>query len=396
MFVASLSNQEVPLEVRERFILTGYRPLGTSFTYGLKSFFLLHNETLNVWTHVAPLLYFFYYLCIDTDLWRRLESIPKHVRLPLYGYIAGICILFATSSFAHLCSCAWSRRWRGVCFMLDYAAITVYGTSCAIVYYLYNRPTEHADNTILLVNGDLYMGFIALTGVLGMWICCYTRLYPSAFGYTIRTLAFGLPAILGSIPAIFRFFTEIFTPSKAMTGIDRHGIADHTSRMAATTMNEQVKSMGSAGGPGTFAEPIKELGYCWRFVLHSVIMIGGAFINVIKVPERWWPGMFDIFGHSHQWFHVCIFLSIREQFWLIMDDISMAHRQAHLEQSFSFSCALTMLGLFSMVIVCLLATISWFSFCHPFDPDEIGLYQDCLRTPKSSEDDWAKIQKKFS
>ena len=75
--MASLSNQEVPLEVRERFILTGYRPLGTSFTYGLKSFFLLHNETLNVWTHVAPLLYFFYYLCIDTDLWRRLESIPK-------------------------------------------------------------------------------------------------------------------------------------------------------------------------------------------------------------------------------------------------------------------------------------------------------------------------------
>ena len=280
--------------------------------------------------------------------------------------------------------------------MLDYAAITVYGTSCAIVYYLYNRPTEHADNTILLVNGDLYMGFIALTGVLGMWICCYTRLYPSAFGYTIRTLAFGLPAILGSIPAIFRFFTEIFTPSKAMTGIDRHGIADHTSKMAATTMNEQVKSMGSAGGPGTFTEPIKELGYCWRFVLHSVIMIGGAFINVIKVPERWWPGMFDIFGHSHQWFHVCIFLSIREQFWLIMDDISMAHRQAHLEQSFSFSCALTMLGLFSMVVVCLLATISWFSFCHPLDPDEIGLYQDCLRTSKSSQDDWAKIQKKFS
>ena len=392
MFVASLSNQEVPLEVQERFILTGYRPLGTSFTYGLKSAFLLHNETLNVWTHVAPLLYFFYYLCIDTDLWRRLESIPKHVRLPLYGYIAGICILFATSSFAHLCSCAWSRRWRDVCFMLDYAAITVYGTSCAIVYYLYNRPTEHAENTIFFVNGDLYMGFIALTGVLGMWICCYTRLYPSAFGYTIRTLAFGLPAIFGSIPAIFRFFTEIFTPSKA--SIDRHGAANHISKMAATAMNEQVQSIGSAGGAEKFAEPIKELGYCWRFILHSVIMLGGAFINVVKVPERWWPGVFDIFGHSHQWFHVCIFLSIREQFWLIMDDISMAHRQAHLEQSFSLSCALTMLGLFGMVIVCLLATISWFSFCHPFDPDEIGLYQDSLK--KSLHCNCAKVEKKIS
>ena len=386
MLVASLSNQEVPLEVRERFILTGYRPLGTSFTFGLKSAFLLHNETLNVWTHIAPLLYFFYYLCMDTDLWRRLESIPNQVRLPLYGYIVGICILFATSSFAHLCSCAWSRRWRDVCFMLDYAAITVYGTSCAIVYYLYNRPREHAENTILFVNGDFYMGFIAIAGVLGMWICCYTRLYPSAFGYTIRTLAFGLPAILGSIPAIVRFFTEIFSPSKAITGIDQHEEDDAANMVSVTaaSMNEQVESMGKLHTqvrPAGFTEPtIKELGYCWRFVLHSVIMIGGAFINVIKVPERWWPGMFDIFGHSHQWFHVCIFLSIREQFWLIMDDISMAHRQAHLEQSFSLSCALTMLGLFGMVIVCLLATISWFSFCHPFDPDEIVTYQNSFPT----------------
>ncbi len=382
MFVASLSNQEVPVEVQERFILSGYRPLGTSFAYGLKSAFLLHNETLNVWTHVAPLLYFFYYLCFDTDLWRRLESIPKHVRLPLYGYIAGICILFATSSFAHLCSCAWSRRWRDVCFMLDYAAITVYGTSCAIVYYLYNKPTEHAANTILFLNGDSYMGFIAITGVLGMWICCYTRLYPSACGYTIRTLAFGLPAFLGSIPAIFRFFAEIFSPSKAIASIDPNLEAGYVSDIVAASINEQVNPTETSptNSKGIkFGEPIKELGYCWRFVVHSVIMLGGAFINVIKVPERWWPGMFDIVGHSHQWFHVCIFLSIREQFWLIIDDISMAERQADLERAFSLSCALTMLGLFALVVVCLLATISWFSFCHPFDPDEIGLYQGYLQ-----------------
>ncbi len=361
MFVASLSSQQVPVDVQEKFILSGYRPLGTSFIYGLKSIFFLHNETLNVWTHIVPLVYFFYYLCIDTALWKRLDGIPKHVRLPLYGYIAGVCILFATSSFAHLCSCAWSRKWREVCFMLDYAAITVYGTSCAIVYYLYNKPKQGVEHTILFMTGDFYMGFIAVTGVFGMWVCCYTRLNPSHLGYTIRTCAFGLPAVLGSFPAIFRFYTEIFTPSRASV-IDQ-GEAESINKM--TEQVAPVRNTLSSNQP--ISEPIvEELRYCWRFILHSVIMIGGAVINVIKVPERWWPGMFDIFGHSHQWFHVCIFLSIREQFWLIMDDISMAHRLAHLEQAFSLSCASSMLGLLLMVIICILATISWFGFCHPF------------------------------
>lgn len=36
----------------------------------------------------------------------------------------------------------------------------------------------------------------------------------------------------------------------------------------------------------------------------------GVFLFVNRIPERWNPGGFDIFGHSHQWWHICIVLAI--------------------------------------------------------------------------------------
>lgn len=41
---------------------------------------------------------------------------------------------------------------------------------------------------------------------------------------------------------------------------------------------------------------------------------GVAFVFYIaKLPERWLPGTLDYFGHSHQWWHVLIFLALL--FW---------------------------------------------------------------------------------
>ncbi len=32
----------------------------------------------------------------------------------------------------------------------------------------------------------------------------------------------------------------------------------------------------------------------------------GAAIYALRVPERWWPGAFDLAFHSHQLFHLCV------------------------------------------------------------------------------------------
>jgi adiponectin receptor len=48
-----------------------------------------------------------------------------------------------------------------------------------------------------------------------------------------------------------------------------------------------------------------------NFVVTRVILMGalyliGAFIYAFRIPERWWPGKFDIIGQSHQIFHVLV------------------------------------------------------------------------------------------
>lgn len=43
-----------------------------------------------------------------------------------------------------------------------------------------------------------------------------------------------------------------------------------------------------------------------RVILMGSFYIVGAFIYAFRVPERWWPGKFDILGHSHQIFHCLV------------------------------------------------------------------------------------------
>ena len=44
----------------------------------------------------------------------------------------------------------------------------------------------------------------------------------------------------------------------------------------------------------------------WWLLLQGALYILGAGIYAARVPERVWPGRFDIVGHSHQIFHVLV------------------------------------------------------------------------------------------
>lgn len=42
------------------------------------------------------------------------------------------------------------------------------------------------------------------------------------------------------------------------------------------------------------------------FLIMIAFYAGGALIYVRQWPERWAPGTFDIWGHSHQIWHLCV------------------------------------------------------------------------------------------
>jgi len=48
-----------------------------------------------------------------------------------------------------------------------------------------------------------------------------------------------------------------------------------------------------------------QMGWGW-FALEGVIYTTGTLIYTFRVPERWFPGSFDLVGSSHNIFHVLV------------------------------------------------------------------------------------------
>ncbi|CAD5122955.1 unnamed protein product [Dimorphilus gyrociliatus] len=284
---------EVPVEARELYILKGYRPLSVGVVKSLASAFALHNETLNIWTHALPLIYFAWWTILDLGDARSLQAPGSHH--PLYAYIIGVLTLFAVSTGAHLLmSVSW--RWRQVCFMLDYAAISFYGVATARAYYHYTGNTEHSTKWYLLAT--------SAAALAATFACCWTRVSQPKSAHYIRTLSFFLPFAFASLPALSRLYVDAY--------------------------------------------------FRLRFLKHVFLLVCGAAVKVSKVPERFAPGTFDIFGHSHQVFHVLVFLGIREQFWIVMDDVKQV-------ESSSSSSPISAFGPLAVLAALMLITLAFFS-----------------------------------
>ena len=46
--------------------------------------------------------------------------------------------------------------------------------------------------------------------------------------------------------------------------------------------------------------------YGMGLLIMAIIYLTGAGLYVMRIPERFWPGMFDVWAHSHQLFHLCV------------------------------------------------------------------------------------------
>lgn len=57
----------------------------------------------------------------------------------------------------------------------------------------------------------------------------------------------------------------------------------------------------------------QQMGWGW-FILEAVFYISGAMVYASRYPEKAWPGSCDIFGSSHQIFHVLVLLGALSHF----------------------------------------------------------------------------------
>ncbi|XP_065831315.1 membrane progestin receptor gamma-B-like [Oscarella lobularis] len=258
----SLSTTQVPRAFREDFVRTGYRAPNLTAKQCLASLFECHNETANVWTHLIPTL-FFAALAVQCAV---VDEKPR--AWPMVVFVAGLVVNTGCSTVAHLFS-TMSVRSRHICYYIDYSGISIVGLTVSIGYYYYSFPLGGVALRNRYISGSVFVGALAC------FLSCGSRHYRvDAWQKSARTASFGLCYAYTTLPLLIR-----------IAWADR-----------------------------------------WEFILvghvaHVALMIAASFVYTAKVPERFWPGRFDLFGHSHCLMHILFDFSILLQFVCVRFDM---------------------------------------------------------------------------
>lgn len=272
------------------YILRGYRPLSDSYTRCLLSLFHpFHNETLNIWTHLLGIPLF---LCTGLYLWTSLSvryHSPSHYDVLAFGcFFAGLVVCLASSTLFHT----------------------------------FSSHSKHAHDRFLLLD---FLGILAL--IAGSWI-------PGIFyGFYCQPTASQLYWIMVSFPPQpspplppFRTAKKKKKKEKPPMSVDVNKISTITSLCALLLTLPPCRTqawkpfrttmfllLGASGViPMSYAalrfgipQANLQMGWCY-IILEGIFYLVGATVYAARVPERWWPGRFDLVGASHQWFHVLV------------------------------------------------------------------------------------------
>ncbi|KAI3329376.1 hemolysin-III channel protein Izh2 [Xylariaceae sp. AK1471] len=242
------------------FILSGYRQASGSYIASFLSTFDVHNESVNIWTHAAgslvivPLAVWYLY----AELAPRYPSAGPADELVFACFLCGAALCLGTSATFHmLCNHSEAvAKWGN---KLDYSGIVclIVGSFVPALYYgLFCSP-------VLM---SVYLYGIVLLG-LGCGIVSWVERFRTPSWRPYRAAMFVGLGVSGVVPVC-------------------HGLTIY----GYQSLNERM-------------------GLNW-VLFQGALYIFGAFLYAARWPERTSPGTFDIWGHSHQLFHILILLAI--------------------------------------------------------------------------------------
>lgn len=232
------------------FLLTAYRCHYT-FAMCMKSIFTIHNETANVWTHFLGMLFFL--LCsivlFSSDF---LKPVWTHYLIFVPYAAATVICMFFSAAF-HLFSGHYCHRVYDRMMQLDY-----FGITCLVVgSFLPPCYLAFACETYLRY---LYLTMILVLGSVGL-IGPFFNFWADDRFYWGRLVVYSSTAGSGVFPVVHVFVLL----------------------------------------PNSNANPFV-LGLALMMLLYMLGMV----IYIFKIPERWFPGRFDIWCHSHSIWHVFV------------------------------------------------------------------------------------------
>ena len=256
------------------FLKSAYRRPTYSFITCTRSMFQLHNETVNIWTHLIGGLYFAH-LC--------LQIFNSTILFPLDKWIIGSFLISATichimSTVYHTFNCH-SEHVSRVCSRMDYCGIISLITFSFVPwihYGFYLNPTLKLTYLI----GVLSFGVIAVNLLM-------QDKYSEKDYRWLRVSVFIMFGISGIVPGFHWLLLnyEIFSVELAL----RHSF--------------------------------------YRLISMGVLYLFGTMLYALRIPERYFPGKCDIWWHSHQLFHVFVSAATLVHFYGISELASFTKRQ---------------------------------------------------------------------
>jgi adiponectin receptor len=244
--------EKLPKHLPEPYIMSAYR-VNFTFFEALLSLFSWHNETVNIWTSLIPFVFFIVMVFILLFKW---EMGSVYHTLAYVVFFAGAIYTYGASTLYHWFNCISSKHHQTL-LRLDISGIgfLIMGSFYPPLYYSFHCHPNW---------GIFYLAMET--------IACF-----------ISSLLFIFPKFISDA---FRYF--------------RIGIF--------------VSIVGSA------IFPVSHLFYIYGFnnalfietssgMLQVILMyVIGIIFYATKFPERLAPGRFDVFFHSHQFWHTSVFL----------------------------------------------------------------------------------------
>ncbi|KAI9883783.1 MAG: galactokinase [Watsoniomyces obsoletus] len=237
------------------YIQSGYRRASNSFFTSLRSLTYLHNESVNIWTHLLG----------------AITSVSAGVAL---FYV--LAPRYETASHADV---------------LAFSCFFVGAAGCLGMSATYHAISNHSPLVASLGNKLDYVGIVLL-----IWGSFVASIYYGFGSHPhLRMTYWTMISVLGlgcaAVSILPKFRTPSWRPYRAAMFV-----AMGLSAVFPVFHGWRLYGLG----------PMRhQIGLDW-LVLQGALYILGAGIYAARVPERLYPGRFDIWGSSHQIFHMLV------------------------------------------------------------------------------------------
>lgn len=312
-----LRDDEIPEAYREKYIISRYRPRNLTALESVRSVFHANNETVNFWSHFLSGVILIARYC--SVVWRH-SPLADPFYFPLTSFTLGCCTLYTMSCLAHVFS-SMSEREFHIGYYLDYAAISVYTFTAGQAFYFYCHPI--ASGLLLYDCRELFLFLSAVISFGATYSCCMSRHRWLNLRFIIRTGSYIVSWLHNCSPYFMR---QLYCSTDSICNPDSVHIFKGCFLSFATA----------------------------------------ALANMSRVPERFFPGTFDLIGQSHHFLHVMTTIGDHFAYSVFLSDLTARKEALTVEHIPSFP---ETIGLTLLVLAGNLAIVFWFARSLRFTSD---------------------------